>query len=40
VDEETSLVGYRGTLTRALSAVHLLLAEVPLLRGAAKETET
>ena len=40
VDEETSLVGYRGNLTLALSAAHLLLAEVPLLRGAAKENET
>ena len=33
VDEETSLVGYRGNVTLALSAAHLLLAEVPLLRN-------
>ena len=33
VDEETSLVGYRGNLTMALSEANLLLVEAPLLRN-------
>ena len=33
VDDETSLVGYRGNLTMALSEANLLLVEAPLLRN-------